>query len=169
MTREPTPPVIRKAGSADLDRLVKLHHTSLAELAGGSEQLSSIRSGTFPSRDEIEETLNAALHDGEVVLLVADFAGQIAGMLHAVIETYGDELLAAPFLTVFHVATDPAFKNQGIATSLFGELESIAREHGIETIELLVWSTNTGAVKLYEKLGFGTVEHRMAKRVTSDP
>lgn len=52
------------------------------------------------------------------------------------------------------IGVDPAFRGQGIGTALFRALCDFAREHGYSTIRLDVVDANTGARRLYERLGF---------------
>lgn len=50
--------------------------------------------------------------------------------------------------------TDPAFRGQGIASGLVGAALAHAAESGVDTVRLSVWGWRTGAIALYERLGF---------------
>ncbi|WP_329175662.1 GNAT family N-acetyltransferase [Streptomyces sp. NBC_01477] len=50
--------------------------------------------------------------------------------------------------------TDPDFRGQGIASALLGAALAHAAENGVDTIRLSVWEWRTGAIALYERLGF---------------
>ena len=156
---------IRPATAGDLDNLVALHLASLDQMASGAHALQRLRTGSFPTEDEVREVLAEALTSDEMFLAVAEHGDELAGMLAAIRESFGDELLAAPFLTVYHIATKPTHAGRGVAGALMQYLERLARNAGIGTIELLVWSTNATAIGLYEKLGYEVLEHRMAKRL----
>ncbi|UXY32336.1 GNAT family N-acetyltransferase [Streptomyces sp. HUAS TT20] len=54
--------------------------------------------------------------------------------------------------------TDPAFRGRGIASALVSAGLAHARESGVRTVQLSVWKWRTGAIALYERLGFTVVE-----------
>lgn len=45
------------------------------------------------------------------------------------------------------------FRHQGIATKLYKQVESIAKDIGAKRIDLTVWQFNNTALKFYESLG----------------
>ncbi|MFF4646168.1 GNAT family N-acetyltransferase [Streptomyces sp. NPDC001389] len=54
--------------------------------------------------------------------------------------------------------TDPVFRGQGVASSLVGAALAHAAECGVSTVRLSVWKWRTGAIALYERLGFTPTE-----------
>ncbi|MFG2982270.1 GNAT family N-acetyltransferase [Streptomyces sp. NPDC048258] len=54
--------------------------------------------------------------------------------------------------------TDPAFRGRGIASRLIGAALAHAAESGVSTVGLSVWKWRTGAIALYERLGFTVTE-----------
>jgi putative acetyltransferase len=54
--------------------------------------------------------------------------------------------------------TDPAFRGRGIASGLMGAALAHAAESGVGTVRLSVWQWRTGAIALYERLGFTVAE-----------
>lgn len=50
--------------------------------------------------------------------------------------------------------TAPEFRGQGIASRLVGAALAHAGESGAEAVRLSVWDWRTGAIALYERLGF---------------
>ncbi|MGW7110323.1 GNAT family N-acetyltransferase [Streptomyces xanthophaeus] len=50
--------------------------------------------------------------------------------------------------------TDPAFRGRGIASALIGAALAHAAGRGVGTVGLSVWRWRTGAISLYERLGF---------------
>lgn len=54
--------------------------------------------------------------------------------------------------------TDPAFRGRGIASGLVGAALAHAAECGVSTVGLSVWKWRTGALALYERLGFTVTE-----------
>ncbi|MFJ7150359.1 GNAT family N-acetyltransferase [Streptomyces sp. NPDC100445] len=54
--------------------------------------------------------------------------------------------------------TDPAHRGRGIASSLVGAALVHAAESGVRGVRLSVWKWRTGAIALYEGLGFTVTE-----------
>ena len=52
------------------------------------------------------------------------------------------------------VFVKPEYRGQGVARSLFQELERIAKSKGVEILKLTVLTNNISAKTLYEKIGF---------------
>ncbi|MFH8687644.1 GNAT family N-acetyltransferase [Streptomyces anulatus] len=50
--------------------------------------------------------------------------------------------------------TDPEFRGRGIASALLDAALAHAAESGAATVRLSVWEWRTGAIALYERLGF---------------
>jgi len=75
-----------------------------------------------------------------------------------------------PLASVRHVyrltvVAHPRYTGQGLGTALISHLQGWARSHPeIGKVELLVRSTNTGALKLYSRMGF-VEEGRLRDRV----
>lgn len=54
--------------------------------------------------------------------------------------------------------TDPAFRGRGVASGLLGAALAHAAESGASSVRLSVWKWRTGAIALYERLGFTVTE-----------
>ncbi|MET7988991.1 GNAT family N-acetyltransferase [Streptomyces sp. NPDC005281] len=54
--------------------------------------------------------------------------------------------------------TDPAFRGRGVASGLLGAALEHAAKSGVSGVRLSVWSWRTGAIALYERLGFTVTE-----------
>lgn len=54
--------------------------------------------------------------------------------------------------------TDPAFRGRGVASALLDAALAHAAHCGAEAIRLSVWEWRTGAIALYERLGFTVTE-----------
>lgn len=54
--------------------------------------------------------------------------------------------------------TDPEFRGRGIASGLVGAALVHAGESGVSTVLLSVWKWRSGAIALYERLGFTVTE-----------
>ncbi|MFF2324517.1 MULTISPECIES: GNAT family N-acetyltransferase [unclassified Streptomyces] len=54
--------------------------------------------------------------------------------------------------------TDPEFRGRGIASRLMEAALTHAGQSGVGTVRLSVWKWRTGAITLYERLGFVTTD-----------
>ncbi|MEU1514512.1 GNAT family N-acetyltransferase [Streptomyces sp. NPDC005811] len=54
--------------------------------------------------------------------------------------------------------TQPDRRGRGVASALIGAALARAGENGVRTVGLSVWRWRTGAIALYERLGFTVVE-----------
>ena len=70
------------------------------------------------------------------------------------------EALAPGSWYVNAVATDLAFRGQGVGRELMSKAEDLAQESNAKTISLIVAEENVPARKLYEKLGYQTGARR---------
>ena len=55
----------------------------------------------------------------------------------------------------------PNYQNQGIGKQLLEKIFAHAKEQGIRRVQLSVWSDNSQAIHLYEKMGFETYMQRL--------
>lgn len=106
--------------------------------------------------------------------LVAARESRIIGMIHAfpmldatdpgddfdpVLRPYAD-LERVPSLYIAGIAVYPEFQGQGVGEMLLGGVGMYHLDAGLEEKSLIVFEENTGAVRLYERLGFETVDRR---------
>lgn len=61
---------------------------------------------------------------------------------------------------ITNVAVFPQYRNKGVATALIKRVFEFARENRLAFVSLEVRASNTGAITLYEKLGFKTEGRR---------
>jgi len=59
---------------------------------------------------------------------------------------------------VFHIFTDPKYRNQGLATRMLQYLEKLAKNERMKYLTINVMPKNKAAKALYEKLGFQKVK-----------
>ncbi len=78
--------------------------------------------------------------------------GQVVGYL--CLWEIGDEI------HITNLAVDPAHRRRGVARFLLTEILADARRRGIRTVFLEVRPTNTGALSLYQGLGFQVIGRR---------
>lgn len=82
--------------------------------------------------------------------LVAELDGEIVGVLTLQRGIYKKNRHTANL----GIAVKNGHRQEGLGTSMIGESFEWARKHGIEKINLEVFSSNTSAIKVYEKIGF---------------
>ncbi len=90
---------------------------------------------TFPIADEVEELSKTRDH------VLAPYS----------LEAPGSWYICA-------MALFPEFRGQGLGTKLLAIARSQAQDRGFNELSLLVFEQNTGAVRLYERNGFKTVD-----------
>lgn len=93
-------------------------------------------------RSEIEKKLT---RDPDL-FLVAEVEGRIAGVIIGGWDGRRGWL--------HHLAVDPAFRRQGIASALIHDVETRLKEKGCLKVNLLVFADNERARKLYQALGY---------------
>ena len=70
-------------------------------------------------------------------------------------------VLESPYVGLFDLVTDPAYRNRGHATALLRGLLAYARERGARHAYLQVTEANEPAMHVYEKLGFQLADNAM--------
>ncbi|MCI4353751.1 MAG: GNAT family N-acetyltransferase [Thermoplasmata archaeon] len=64
---------------------------------------------------------------------------------------------------IYDILVRPEHRRHGYAEAALTEAERIGRREGARTLALHVFGFNTGAIALYEKLGYATTNRMMAK------
>ena len=100
----------------------------------------------YPS-DTAEGLARTASHNPGLFLVARD-GDRLAG---AVLGTTDWRVL-----WVQHLAVDAAYRRHGVGARLLAELEDRARALELGAMLLLVFETNTGAIRFYERLGWLT-------------
>jgi ribosomal protein S18 acetylase RimI-like enzyme len=62
----------------------------------------------------------------------------------------------------------PAFRRQGVGSTLVAEAECFARSQGARTVRLGVQARNEHARRLYARCGFRDYSHVLTKTLTKD-
>jgi ribosomal protein S18 acetylase RimI-like enzyme len=94
--------------------------------------------------------LPAAADNDEDPADFPDFVRPIIELEQCVPESFYINMLAAY----------PRFRGQGIGSALMAKSDGLAIEAGCELITLGVFETNTGALRLYRRLGFELIDSR---------
>jgi ribosomal protein S18 acetylase RimI-like enzyme len=111
------------------------------------------------------ESFGKALDDIGTVILVAEQDEKVLGFVMGVIENQSDDLLDAPFITIQYICVAEKYQRSGIGKALIQEVEKLANNKGLTTLESLVWQNNRSSKALFQSLGFLPLEIRMAKRL----
>lgn len=83
--------------------------------------------------------------------------GELVGAVLVVLDSPWDDAPRGPFVTELMV--DPAFRRQGVATALIGEVGARAAQWGYDSLALrLDLRQSNGAIDLYQSLGFSVIE-----------
>ncbi|WP_203183668.1 GNAT family N-acetyltransferase [Streptomyces pratensis] len=112
------------------------------------QQVASVDGLPDRYRAEITDPRTAFAGDVVLVALLGDSA---AGCLVLTSPANGPS-------EIKRLWTDPEFRGRGIASALLGAALAHAKENGVDTVRLSVWEWRTGAIALYERLGFTVTE-----------
>ncbi|MCX4919743.1 GNAT family N-acetyltransferase [Streptomyces sp. NBC_00687] len=135
----------RPSAQGELAGLLAAYH--LATEAEKGEAVIDVDELPDRYRAEISDPGTAFAEDAVLLALVGDTA-------------VGCLVMTAPadgWSEVKRLWTDPSVRGRGIASALLGAAFEQAAESGVKTVRLSVWNWRTGAIALYERLGFAVV------------
>jgi aminoglycoside 6'-N-acetyltransferase len=145
--------VIRPATPDDEPAMVELEHASAIHHASVDPARWRV-----PPIDAIAAyRRNRRVADPDGGALVAEEDGQIVGMVELLPRGFTAEAGAArlPIPSVdIGLSVAPKWRGRGVGTALMRAAEEWAREHGASRIILDLAAANTGALHLYERLGY---------------
>ena len=152
--------IIREATTDDLDDLAMLLVDFNAVHTSGLPHIYQPVVVDAETTDYLRRVLTSA----QTLQFVADVAGQVVGLLILQREQMPRTPVHVPrqWVIINVLVVREAFRRRGIGEALLQYAHAWAREHGIETIELMVAEFNTAAMAWYEKRGYTPVERRMA-------
>ncbi|MBU6428588.1 MAG: GNAT family N-acetyltransferase [Cyanobacteria bacterium REEB65] len=156
-----TRPVIRPAAEADAEQLIAF----VQRLAEEPTNNILYTPGEFQRTVAEEQAfLRRMAHSRTSVFLVAAVDQRIVG----VTDLHGEKKLAMRHCASMGISFAKDWRGKGIGTTLLEALITWAQKTGIlRRIELQVFARNTGAIRLYERLGF-VVEGRRKNSVFKD-
>lgn len=103
--------------------------------------------------EEERELLASAPASVNSVFIVADAGGKIVGLANIA----GGRRRAARYSGTIGITLHPDYRNQGIGTRMMQYLIEWARQTGrLTRLELHVFTYNTRAIHVYERVGFAT-------------
>ena len=116
-------------------------------------------------RDDVgrqwRELVNAAEHADSFVRVAREAAAphRRLGAIYAEVKT--DRYLGGPLGVVSWIYCDPCARGQGVGRLLMEAATSWMAWRGVIAREVFVTAQNPGAVALYERFGFRSIDHRM--------
>jgi ribosomal protein S18 acetylase RimI-like enzyme len=149
MTRRPPAIHVRPAEATDEAALLALDAAAWTPQSGFPSVLAA---AGRPGASFFSEENPPGIH------LVAEADGALAGRVLGYIRLKPPSPLPenAHVMYVAGIAVDPAARGRGIATALIEAAERHAADHGARKLSLRVLSSNSAAIRLYERLGFGS-------------
>ncbi|MGE7920854.1 N-acetyltransferase family protein [Viridibacillus sp. NPDC093762] len=104
-----------------------------------------------PSVQSVRKKITNLRKDNSSSILVAVVEGQIGGM----ISISGNKAQRAKHRVSIYLGVKQKFTNRGIGTTLIKEAEKWALSNSVKRIELSVSKSNTIAINMFNKFGFG--------------
>ena len=130
---------IREMRPEDARSFLEIHHAAVRGLAASDYPTAVVEAWARPITDQFVERF-LANHDGEL-RLVAELDGDPVG-IGAIVISNSD--LRACYVT-------PSAARRGVGSALVAKIEQIAREHGLEYLEL---ESSITAEPFYAALGY---------------
>jgi aminoglycoside 6'-N-acetyltransferase len=148
------------AAMAELEHASAIHHTAI----------DPERWRVLPVEDVAASRRYWRAAEPRDEALVAVAEGQVIGMIELWLRRPKDHNNARPPRVEVHlgVVVAPAARGSGVGTALMIAGESWARAHGAERMQLSLDSANTGALRLYERLGYEVHGLEMDKPIEPD-
>lgn len=114
-----------------------------------------------------EEEFAEKLKDENSFLIAAEEENKIAGICFFKIrESVENKILKKRRTALIEdIFVAEEFRRKGIAKMLFEQAEKTAKEKGAESLELLVWDFNRGAMEFYEAEGMIPQRHFLEKKL----
>lgn len=150
---------IREAERKDSSRLDEL----LTELIHYEARLDGNLNPAYTVKDNYAERLALEGHRA----FVAEEDGRIVGFLYGFLYHIPGVWLH-PIVILDALYVEEAHRGKGIAGKLFCAFREFAAAHGAGSIELKVLSRNSGAIGLYEQLGFREAKKYMELPLSGD-
>ncbi len=144
--------VVRAATSADLPALgrlgamlVRVHHEfDQARFIAASPETEALYA----------EYLGSQLANPDVVILVAEWAGQVAGYTYAALEGFDYMALRGPAGVGHDLMVDPAYRGRGIGRALLEATLAELRARGASQFVLFAAERNDAAQRMFAAAGF---------------
>lgn len=141
--------VVRKAEHADVEGLVACSRALFAEDAGTRDPDINI---DWP-REHGPRRFASGIDDPDRLLLVADRDGEVVGHLTGLVAE-ASAMKPVRVATLVSMYVQPAYRREQIGGRLVREFTVWAREKDAGLAEVTAYSSNTEAIRFYERNGF---------------
>ena len=112
--------------------------------------------------------LGSQLTEQDVVVLVAEQAGVVAGYVYAGLEPRSWKELREPAGFIHDVAVQESSRRTGVATALIEAAIDWLRAHGAPRVMLWTAQQNSGALSLFSSLGFRRTMIEMTRELSRE-
>jgi len=140
--------ILRTPRWSDLDDMLDFINSLVEEGA----DINICQPYTREEEAEWLANLLASMEKGERISVVAEVEGHVIGHVEIRIGRCYESHTG-----VLGIAVKRGYRDRGIGTELMRMAEELARGRGLKMITLAVFSTNSRAIHVYEKLGYRVV------------
>jgi ribosomal protein S18 acetylase RimI-like enzyme len=113
--------------------------------------------------------LGGELEADDSLVLVAERGGTVAGYVYAGIEPLSWKELRDEAGFIHDIVVDEEARRSGMATALLEAAAAWVRDRGVRSLMLWTAAPNTGAQRLFERLGFRRTMIEMSRDLEADP
>ena len=115
-----------------------------------------------PARSE--EYIFSIIDNEEAAIFVAENNGQIIGLVHIYIQETPPIPIVVPqkYSMIDNLVVKREFRHSDAGRILIEKAHEWSLSKGVKQIALVIWEFNRGAIEFYEKLGYRTINRRMA-------
>jgi ribosomal protein S18 acetylase RimI-like enzyme len=159
-------PLVRRATVDDLPALGSLG-TLLVE-AHHAFDPARFLAATGRTPDGYAAFLRSQLDDPNVVLLVAEQEGRVAGYVYGALEGYDYMSLRGPAGVLHDLVVDPASRGAGVGRALLEAALEDLRSRGAPRVVLSTAERNEAAQRLFARLGFRRTMVEMTRELGDD-
>ncbi len=153
--------LIRLARDEDYGPVCALFAEGDAFHAAARPDVIRVPQGPARSREFMEHVLSSR----DDLLLVAEQNGRLVGLIRAAVRMAPDAPMVVPrrYIAIEELVVTESARRRGYAPALVEQVHDWARERDIRDVQLTVHEFNTGAVRVYERLGYATVSRQMRR------
>ena len=144
-----------------LDRLIREYAGDHVRDGSWTAEASEER-----ARSEVERLLPRGLETPDHYLFAIRVSSEDVGRIWF---ARRQEPGGRPYAFVYDLIVYPSHRRRGYAEAAMRAIEPMVRKLGLDRISLHVFGFNTGAIRLYERLGYAPTNVVMAKPVGAEP